>query len=148
MASRPFQFLKECSHKFGTICLEVRRRTRAFIYALSADETSPLFSASQPLTKPCFPAASNVLAIPRGNLIFAATPTERITHYTLQAKSCAKWGRCPPLETPTRKGDMLPPLRGRISPFLVIQPSGCIYRAKASGVVVGIFNCGKLLVPT
>ena len=38
----------------------------------------------------CFPAASNVLALPGGNLIFAATPTERITHYTLQAKSCAK----------------------------------------------------------
>ncbi|MBT9800893.1 hypothetical protein GPK88_00465 [Blautia sp. MCC269] len=35
-------------------------------------------------------AASNALALPVGNLIFAATPTERITHYTLQAKSCAK----------------------------------------------------------
>ena len=32
----------------------------------------------------------NALALPGGNLIFAATPTERITHYTLQAKSCAK----------------------------------------------------------
>ena len=41
-------------------------------------------------SQPCFPAASNVLALPVGNLIFAATPTERITHYTLQAKSCAK----------------------------------------------------------
>ena len=41
-------------------------------------------------SQPCFPAASNVLARPGGNLIFAATPTERITHYTLQAKSCAK----------------------------------------------------------
>ena len=38
----------------------------------------------------CFPAASNALALPGGNRIFAATPTERITHYTLQAKSCAK----------------------------------------------------------
>ena len=102
MASRPFQFWKECGHKFGTICLEVWRGTKdgAFIYALSAAETSPLFSASQPQTTPCFPTASNVLALPGGNLIFAATPTERITHYTLQAKSCAKWRRCPPLETP------------------------------------------------
>ena len=41
-------------------------------------------------SQPCFPAASNALALPVGNLIFAATPTERITHYTLQAKSCAK----------------------------------------------------------
>ena len=41
-------------------------------------------------SQPCFLAASNALAIPVGNRIFAATPTERITHYTLQAKSCAK----------------------------------------------------------
>ena len=41
-------------------------------------------------SQPCFPAVSNALALPGGNLIFAATPTERITHYTLQAKSCAK----------------------------------------------------------
>ncbi len=147
MAFRPFQSLKECGHKFGTICPEVRRGTWAFIYALSADETSPLFSASPPQTKPCFPAASNVLAFPGGNLIFAATPTERITHYTLQAKSCAKWGRCPLWKPPQEKAIRYPST-GRISPFLVIQPSGCIYRAKASGVVVGIFNCGKLRIPT
>jgi len=52
-------------------------------------------------SQPRFPAASNVLALPVGNLIFAATPTERITHYTLQAKSCAK-GQAP-LETPDNK---------------------------------------------
>ena len=39
--------------------------------------------------------------IPGGNGIFTATPTERITHYTLQAKSCAK-GQAP-LETPDNK---------------------------------------------
>ena len=47
MASRPFQFLWECVHKFGTFCPEVWCRTRdgAFIYALSADETSPALAA-------------------------------------------------------------------------------------------------------
>ena len=49
----------------------------------------------------CFSAASNALALPDGNRIFAATPTERITHYTLRAKSCAK-GQAP-LETPDNK---------------------------------------------
>ena len=46
-ASRPFQFFRECVHKFGMFCPEVRRRTRdgAFIYALSADETSPALAA-------------------------------------------------------------------------------------------------------
>ena len=57
-------------------------------------------------SQPCFPAASNALALPGSNGIFTATPTERITHYTLQAKSCANGGN-PPLETPTRKGGML-----------------------------------------
>lgn len=42
-----------------------------------------------------------MLALPGDNLIFAATPTERITHYTLQAKSCAK-GQAP-LETQDNK---------------------------------------------
>jgi len=41
-------------------------------------------------SQPCFPAVSNALALPGGNGIFTTTPTERITHYTLQAKSCAK----------------------------------------------------------
>ena len=50
-------------------------------------------------SQPCFPATSNALALPGGNGIFTATLTERITHYTLQAKSCAK-GQAP-LETPT-----------------------------------------------
>ncbi|EFE11549.1 hypothetical protein CLOM621_08185 [Clostridium sp. M62/1] len=52
-------------------------------------------------SQPCFPAVSNALVLPVGNGIFAATPTERITHYTLRAKSCAK-GQAP-LETPDNK---------------------------------------------
>ena len=52
-------------------------------------------------SQPCFPAASNALALSGGNGIFTATPTERITHYTLRAKSCAK-GQTP-LETPDNK---------------------------------------------
>ena len=52
-------------------------------------------------TQPCFPAASNALALSGGNGIFTATPTERITLYTLQAKSCAK-GKAP-LETTDNK---------------------------------------------
>jgi len=53
-----------------------------------------------------FPAASNALAFPGGNLIFATTPTERITHYTLQAKSCAK-GQAPLEAQDNKTGGML-----------------------------------------
>ena len=46
----------------------------------------------------CFPAASNALALPGGNGIFTATPTERITHYTLLRKVVCQMGALPPLE--------------------------------------------------
>ena len=99
MASRPFQFWEknlsafcECVHRFGTFCPEVRRGTREGLsYTPCLLMKPPLrlrLHATQ--SQPCFLAASNALAIPVGNRIFAATPTERITHYTLQAKSCAK----------------------------------------------------------
>ena len=76
-------------------------------------------------SQPCFPAASNALALPGGNGSFTATPTERITHYTLQAQSCAKWGRCPLWKPPQEKAVRYPST-GRIPPFLVVQPSSCI----------------------
>ena len=85
MASRPFQFLRECIYKFGV------GRGTGFSYTpclLMKPTLCLRLHATQ--LQPCFPAASNALALPVGNLIFAATPTERITHYTLQAKSCAK----------------------------------------------------------
>ena len=50
--------------------------------------------------QPCFPAASNALALPDGNGIFTATPTERITHYTLLRKVvCVLIGERPGLLT-------------------------------------------------
>ena len=55
----------------------------------------------------------------------AATPTERITHYTLLRKVVCQMGALPPLVTPTKKAVRYPST-GRIPPFLVIQPSGCI----------------------
>lgn len=61
------------------------------MYALSADETSPAFMESHAAQlQPCFPAASNLFAVPGGTCVFAEMPGERITRYALQAKSCAK----------------------------------------------------------
>ncbi len=103
----------------------VRRGTGAFIYLPPFSENSPIF-CSFPLAKiqPVFLPEQTGRMKHRTPFPPSATPAG-ITHYTLQAKSCANGGK-PPLETPTRKGDMLPPPRGRIPPFLVIQPSGCI----------------------
>ena len=78
----------------------VGRGMGAFIYALSADETRDVLAAPRHTITALFFAASNALVLPGGNLIFAATPTERITHYTLQARLCAKGRRKPPLWKP------------------------------------------------
>ena len=87
----------------------VGRGAGAFIYALSADETSPALAALCHAITALFSCRENAFALPGGNGIFTATPTERITHYTLQAKSCAK-GQAP-LETPDNKtGGILPSL--------------------------------------
>nr|DAZ35982.1 MAG TPA: Complement C5-like protein [Caudoviricetes sp.] len=61
-----------------------------FIYALSADETSLVIAAPRHAITALLSCCFKCACPPGGNLIFAATPTERITHYTLQAKSCAK----------------------------------------------------------
>ena len=74
----------------------------------------------QPQTKPCFPAASNALALPGGNGIFRATPTERITHYTLLRKVVCQMGRCPLWKPPQQTGAMHP--AGSIAPFVVSSP--------------------------
>ena len=79
----------------------VGRGTGAFIYALSADETSPALAAPRHAITALFSCRFKCPCPPGGNGIFTATPTERITHYTLQAKSCAK-GQAP-LETPDNK---------------------------------------------
>ena len=106
---------------FGAFCpIDRGRRTGAFIYALSAAETSPSFPACQPQTKPCFPAASNALALPGGNGIFTATPTERITHYTLLRKVVCQMGRCPLWKPPQQTGAMHP--AGSIAPVVVSSP--------------------------
>ena len=111
MASPPIPILREKSVCFLWVCPQVRdilSRSPAWDEERGLSYTPCLLTKPalrlrlhDTQSQPCFPAASNALARPGGNLIFAATPTERITHYTLRAKSCAK-GQAP-LETPDNK---------------------------------------------
>ena len=82
-----------------TLCLIVRRGTEVPYTPCLLIRPVLRLRLHVTQSQPCFPAAPNAIAFPGGNPIFAATLTERITHYTLQAKSCAK-GQAP-LETPT-----------------------------------------------
>ena len=91
--------------------------------------------------QPCFPAASNALAIPGGNGIFTATPTERITHYTLLRKVVCQMGALPPLETPTKKGGTLP-LHGAHTAFSC-YPALRLYRLSKSQRGIGVVSLSK-----
>ena len=97
--------------------------------------------------QPCFPVASNALALPGGNGIFTATPTERITHYTLLRKVVCQMGALPPLETPTRKGGTLP-LHGAHTAFSC-YPALRLYRLSKSqrGIDVVSLTLGNSAFP-
>ncbi len=85
----------------------VGRGTGAFIYLPPFSENSPIF-CSFPFAKiqPVFLPEQTGRKKHRTPFPLSATPAG-ITHYTLQAKSCAKGGT--PLETPDNKtGGMLP----------------------------------------
>ena len=98
-------------------------------------------------SQPCFPAASNLaasnaLALPGGNGIFTATPTERITHYTLLRKVVCQMGALPPLETPTRKGGTLP-LHGAHTAFSC-YPALWLYRlSKSQRGIIDVVSLSK-----
>ena len=79
--------------------------------------------------------------LPGGNGIFTATPTERITHYTLLRKVVCQMGALPPLETPTRKGGTLP-LHGAHTAFSC-YPALRLYRLSKSQRGIGVVSLSK-----
>ena len=101
------------------------QRTGAFIYLPPFSETSPIF-CSFPFTKsqPVFLPEQTGRKKHRTPFPPSATPAG-ITHYTLLRKVVCQMGRCPLWKPPQEKAVRYPST-GRIPPFLVIQPSGCI----------------------
>ena len=125
----------------------VGRGTRAFIYALSADETSPVLVSPHHAITDLFSRCFKCVCLPGGNCIFTATPAERITHYTLLRKVVCQMGALPPLETPTRKGGTLP-LHGAHTAFSC-YPALRLYRLSKSprGIDVVSLTLGNSFLP-
>ncbi len=119
----------------------VGRGTGAFIYALSADETRPALAAPRHASTALFSCRFKCPCPPRRQRHFTATPTERITHYTLLRKVVCQMGALPPLETPTRKGDMLP-LHGAHTAFSC-YPALRLYRLSKSQRGNGVVSLSK-----
>ena len=118
----------------------VGRGTGAFIYLPPFSENSPIF-CSFPFAKiqPVFLPEQTGRMEHRTPFSPSATPAG-ITHYTLQAKSCANGGK-PPLETPTGKGDMLP-LHGAHTAFSC-YPALWLYRLSKSQRGIGVVSLSK-----
>ena len=96
--------------------------------------------------QPCFPAVSNAIALPGGNGIFTATPTERITH-DFAKQSRVPNGGVAPIENPQKKRRYATPPRGAYRLFLLSSPPAVSVEQKAAWDLCGIFNFGKLPIP-
>ena len=103
----------------------VGRGTGAFIYALSADENRPALAAPRHTSTALFSCRFKCPCPPRRQRHFHDNADRAYNTTLCFAKSCAKWGRCPLWKPPQEKA-ICYPSTGRIPPFLVIQPSGCI----------------------
>ena len=94
---------RECVHKFGTFCPEVRRRTRdgAFIYALSADETSPALAAPRHAITALFSCRFKCPCPPRRQRHFHGNADRAYNTLHFASQSRVPNGALPPLDTPT-----------------------------------------------
>ena len=127
-------FSKSVATSLGHFGHKSERRTRdgAFIYVLSADESRPALAAPRHASTALFSCHFKCPCPPRRQVIFTATPTERITHYTLLRKVVCQMGALPPLEPPTRKGGTLPPPRGAYRLFLLSSPPAVSVEQKSA----------------
>ena len=115
----------------------VGQGTGAFISLPSFSENSPIF-CSFPFTKsqPVFLPEQAGRKKHRAPFPPSATPAG-ITHYTLQAKSCAKGGT--PLETPDNKTGGTLPLHGAHTAFSC-YPALRLYRLSKSQRGIGVVS--------
>ena len=120
------------------------RGTGAFIYLPPFSENRPIF-CSFPFAKiqPVFLPEQTGCKKHRTPFPLSATPAG-ITHYTLQAKSCAKWGQAP-FGNPHKKRRYSTPPRGAYRLFLLSSPPAVSVEQKSAWDWCGIFNYVKLL---
>ena len=113
----------------------VGRGTGAFIYLPPFSETSPIFcSFSFTKSQPVFLPEQAGRKKHRTPFPPPATPAG-ITHYTLQAKSCAKWGQAP-FGNPHKKRRYSTPPRGAYRLFLLSSPPAVSVEQKSTWVLM------------
>ena len=105
---------------------ERRTKNGAFIYALSAVENRPALAAPRHTSTALFSCRFKCPCPPRRQRHFHgnADRAYNTLHFASQSR-VPNGGRCPLWKPPQEKAVRYPST-GRIPPFLVIQPSGCI----------------------
>ena len=96
----------------------VGRGTGAFIYALSADETSPALAASRHAITALFSCRFKRPCPPRRQRHFHGNADRAYNTLHFASKVVCHMGALPPLGTPTRKRRYATPLRGAYRLFL------------------------------
>ena len=135
MASRPFQFLRECIHKFG-----VGRGTGAFIYALSADETRPALAAPRHTSTALFSCRFKCPCPPRRQRHFHGNADRAYNTLHFASQSRVPNGGVAPFGNPHKKRRYATPPRGAYRLFLLSSPPAVSVEQKSAWDWCGIFN--------
>ena len=104
----------------------VGRGTGAFIYALSADENRPALAAPRHTSTALFSCRFKCPCPPRRQRHFHGNADRAYNTLHFASQSRVPNGGFAPLWKPPQEKAVRYPSTGRIPPFLVIQPSGCI----------------------
>ena len=104
----------------------VGRGTGAFIYAQSAVETRPVLTALRHASTALFSCRFKCPCPPRRQRHFHGNADRAYNTLHFASQSRVPNGGFAPLWKPPQEKAVRYPSTGRIPPFLVIQPSGCI----------------------
>ena len=104
----------------------VGRGTGAFIYALSADENRPALAAPRHTSTALFSCRFKCPCPPRRQRHFHGNADKAYNTLHFASQSRVPNGGVAPFGNPPQEKAVRYPSTGRIPPFLVIQPSGCI----------------------
>ena len=119
----------------------VGRGAGAFIYALSADKTSPAFAAPRHAITALFSCRFKCPCPPRRQRHFHGNADRAYNTLHFASKVVCQMGALPPLETPTRKGSTLP-LHGAHTAFSC-YPALRLYRLSKSLRGFGVVSLSK-----
>ena len=104
----------------------VGRGTGAFIYAQSAVETRPVLTAPRHASIALFSCRFKCPYLPRRQRHFHGNADRAYNTLHFASQSRVPNGGVAPFGNPPQEKAVRYPSTGRIPPFLVIQPSGCI----------------------